>query len=221
METVYRIDNKLMTNVISSETGAVGAAAAGDRPMTLEMGKSIMLRFDRLDQQMSQFQSQIEASFAKQRDRVDQNFRTIDNSIRRLGGSIEGSLLIQQANDGRRLKRAGEELPAEGNKDFMPTLSPNPRSLRELWLEYKFGIDGRKPAEHFTTREKNTSRRLKQSYYRRNVVWQCMARLVREGETVDMAIMKIRQCYGQQLSVTAIINKMIADRKNGGHPNLR
>jgi hypothetical protein len=36
-----------------------------------------------------------------------------------------------------------------------------------------------------------------------------------------MATMGIRQCYGQQLSVTAIINKMIADRKNGGHPNLR
>jgi hypothetical protein len=88
-------------------------------------------------------------------------------------------------------------------------------------LEYKFGIDVRKPAEQFTTREKNTSRRLKQMYYRRNAFWQSMGRLIRGGETVDRATMRIRQCYGQQLSVTAIINKMIAGRKNGGHPNLR
>jgi hypothetical protein len=88
-------------------------------------------------------------------------------------------------------------------------------------VEYKFGIDGRKPAEQFTTLEKNASHKLKQQYYRRNVFWQCMGKLVRGGETVDTAIMKIRQCYGQSLSVTAIINKLIADRKNEGHPNLR
>jgi hypothetical protein len=137
---------------------------------------------------------------------------TINNNIRCFGGTIEGSLLIQQEKNGRRLRHVGEALPAEGNQE---TLRPNPaRSLRELWLEYKFGIDGRKPAEQFTTREKNTSSRLKQMYYR-------MGRLIRGGETVDTATMKIRQCYGQQLSVTATINKMIADRKNGGHPNLR
>jgi hypothetical protein len=80
-------------------------------------------------------------------------------------------------------------------------------------LEYKFGIEVRKPAEQFTTREKKTSRRLKQMYYRRNVYWQCMGRLIRGGETFDTATMRIRQCYGQQLSVTAIINEMIADGK--------
>ena len=146
---------------------------------------------------------------------------TINNNIRCFGGTIKGSLLIQQENNGRRLRRVGEALPAEGNQEFISTLSPNPRSLRELWLEYKFGIDGRKPAEQFTTRKMNTSHRLKQLYYRRNVFWRCMGRLIRGGETVDMATMRIRQCYGQQLSVTAIINKMIADRKNGGHPNLK
>jgi hypothetical protein len=47
-----------------------------------------------------------------------------------------------------------------------------------------------------------------------------MGRLIRGRETVDTAIIRIRQCYGQQQNVAAIINKMIADRKNGGHPNL-
>jgi hypothetical protein len=107
---------------------------------------------------------------------------TINNSIRCFGGTIEGSLLIQQEKNGRRLRHVAEALPAEGNQE---TLRPNPRSLRELWLEYKFGIDGRKPAEQFTTRKMNTSRRLKQLYYRRNVFWRCMGRLIRRGKTVN------------------------------------
>jgi hypothetical protein len=99
---------------------------------------------NRLDQQMSQFQAQVQASFAQQRTNSGQN-------IPCFGGTIEGSHLIQQANNGRRLRRVGEALPAEGNQDFISTLSPNPRSLQELWLDYKFGIDGRKPVEQFTT----------------------------------------------------------------------
>jgi hypothetical protein len=79
----------------------------------------------------------------------------------------------------------------------------------------------RKPVEQFATMEKNASSRLEQMHYGRNVFWQCVGRLIRRGETVDTATMKIRQCYGQQLSVTATINGMIADRKSGGHPNLR
>jgi hypothetical protein len=62
--------------------------------------------------------------------------------------------------------RSREGLPGEVNRaaqhDVVVTLSPTPRSLQELWFEYKFGIDGGKPAEQFTTREKNESRRLKQ-----------------------------------------------------------
>ena len=141
------------------------------------------------------------------------------------GGTIEGSFRIQRANSGRMLQqRLGhnvEGLEVEEAWD-MATLSSNPKSLRELWKEYKFGIDGRKPAEQFTEKERN--RRvggLKQKYYRRNVVWQCIKRLTNKNYTVDAAIAKIRDCYGQTETVTRIINKMIADRRTGGHPNLR
>jgi hypothetical protein len=221
---VYRVNDKLMIDPIGGELGMIGAVATGGNgtiTLTLEMGKSILLRLNRLDQKISQVQAKNEASIAQLSDRMDCKFRTMNNNIRCFGGTIEGSLLIQQGNNGRRLRRVGEAPPAEGNQEFLSTLSNNPRSLKELWLEYKVGIGGRKPAEQFTTREKNSSRRVKQQYYRRNVLWQCMGSLIREGDTVDMAIMKIRQCYGQQISVTAIINKLIADRKNGGHPNLR
>jgi hypothetical protein len=105
-----------MIDPIGGEMGAVGAAAGVDGPitLTLEMDKSLMLRLNRLDQQVSQFQTQVQASFAQQRDRSDHKFTTINNNIRCFEGTIEGSLLIQQENNGRRLRRVGEELPAEG-----------------------------------------------------------------------------------------------------------
>jgi hypothetical protein len=85
--------------------GSVGAAAAGDGPMalTVEMGKSIMLRLNRSDQRMSQFQTQVQASLAQLSDRLDHNFMAINNNI---------SLLTQQANNGRQLGRVGKALPA-------------------------------------------------------------------------------------------------------------
>jgi hypothetical protein len=115
-----------MIDPIGGEMGAVGAAAGVDGPitLTLEMDKSLMLRLNRLDQQVSQFQTQVQASFAQQRDRSDHKFTTINNNIRCFEGTIEGSLLIQQENNGRRLRRVGEELPAEGIQDFISTLSP-------------------------------------------------------------------------------------------------
>ena len=67
------------------------------------------------------------------------------------------------------------------------TLSNNPRSLLMLWQEYKLGINGRKPAEKFTTAERNTKAN-KQKYYRRNLVWQTVARLVQGGLTAEAAI---------------------------------
>jgi hypothetical protein len=48
MQTVYRIGDNLMIDPIGGEMGAVEAAGAGDGPMilTLEMGKSLMLRLN-------------------------------------------------------------------------------------------------------------------------------------------------------------------------------
>jgi hypothetical protein len=39
-------------------------------------------------------------------------------------------------------------------------LSQNPRSLQRLWREYKEGLNGRKPAEQFTTAEVNINKEL-------------------------------------------------------------
>jgi len=44
---------------------------------------------------------------------------------------------------------------------------------------------------------------------------------VRAGFTAERACDKVYDVYGSNLSVTKIINAMIADKKTGGHPHLR
>ena len=54
----------------------------------------------------------------------------------------------------------------------------NPYTLIELWTEYKFGISGGKAAQMFKFCQRNSSKALKQKYWRRNQVWMAMAGLV-------------------------------------------
>ena len=51
--------------------------------------------------------------------------------------------------------------------------------------------------------------------------WSKVGELVRAGFTADWACDKVYDAYGCNLSVTKIINAMIADKKTGGHPHLR
>src|SRR5210317_2335587 len=161
---------------------------------------------------------------------INKKVKVLNNNIRNFGGSIEGSFRIQGANAGRTFQRismgdsesALEPLIVEN----MATLSNNPRSLVELWREYQFGIDGRKPARDFSTDERNNRvGGIKQKYYRRRFVWNAIKRLISSGMTSQAAIQKLRDVYGHSTSVTTIIEKIRRDKKeyqeNGGyHPNL-
>jgi hypothetical protein len=97
-------------------------------------------------------------------------------------------------------------------------LSKCPRSLHELWKEYEFGSGGFKAAKDFTERERGAD---KSKYYRRNVFWRKVGDLILAGLSSDEACDLIYQCYGPSCSVTFILNKMISDKKTGGHPGLR
>jgi hypothetical protein len=80
-----------------------------------------------------------------------------------------------------------------------------------------YGLAGNKPAKSFTPVERG---KVKFKYCRRKVFWAIMVKLVNSGFNEVSAIDKIRQAYGINLSVSAILNSMQKDRKNGGHPNL-
>jgi hypothetical protein len=108
-----------------------------------------------------------------------------------------------------------------GSSDRTPynvTLSDNPRDLYVLWEEYEFGINGRKASKRFSVRERG---QVKYKYHRQKVVWDKIAHLIRQGHTYLTAIDEIHRVYGENSTVTQIINLMRQDRARGGHPELR
>ena len=96
-------------------------------------------------------------------------------------------------------------------------LSQGPKSIMQLWQEYQVGLNGNKAARLFTPNERNSSRDIKQKYYRRNKVWELMDRLIRSGLSVDAAIARIHGAYGSNLTMTVLVQEII---KNPNHPNL-
>jgi Transcriptional activator of glycolytic enzymes len=96
------------------------------------------------------------------------------------------------------------------------TLSTCAKTLFVLWEEYEYGLQGRKPAKKFNSRERG---RVKHKYHRRKVMWDLISHLIRKGYSYHSAIDLIHRTYGD-LTVTEIINKVKADNKTGGHPDL-
>jgi hypothetical protein len=112
------------------------------------------------------------------------------------------SELTDEAYDGE----AGKAV-AQGS-----TLSPNPRSLCLLWDEYENSIGGRKAARLFSREERG---KVKDKFHQRKVVCDCIAALVRAGLTAHVAIDRIHHIYGENTTVTKIINRMRHDRRAG------
>jgi len=205
--------------------GGGAVAAATGNSTSHDLLQSIHTSIQQLQQQLNEVAARSDANFSDLRAYMRQRDRILNDNIRAyFGGTIEGGLLrSQQVNTSRRLlplaTEGGENAgvgPAEA------TLSGNPKSLNELWQEYQHGIDGHKPARNFTARERNSSRQMKQKFYRRKQVWDTISRLVANGNTVQFAIERIKQVYGQSVSVSGIINGIIRDKRihGGPHPNL-
>ena len=65
---------------------------------------------------------------------------------------------------------------------------------------------------------------MKQKYWQSDVVWQTIARLVRGGRTVQVAIYQIQNAYGYETSITKLVNALLLDKgryPGGIHPSLR
>jgi hypothetical protein len=87
-------------------------------------------------------------------------------------------------------------------------LSATPRSLDLLWEEYLNGVGGRKAARHFTPQERGKN---KYKYCRRLIVWNLISMHVNAGITSQRSCEMIYAHYGQQNSVTTIINNLRRD----------
>jgi hypothetical protein len=103
--------------------------------------------------------------------------------------------------------------PVVNNYGGGGTLSPTPRTLYDLWVEYQTGIGGRKPARDFTAQERG---RDKHRFYRRKHVWDIVVNLVNAGVQARVAIDRIYIHYGANRSVSNIIKDIMRDKRNNG-----
>jgi Transcriptional activator of glycolytic enzymes len=101
---------------------------------------------------------------------------------------------------------------------YAAALSQSPKDLYVLWEEYEFGIQGRKAAKRFSTKERG---HVRYKFHQRKVVWDKIAQMIRQGHTYLTAIDEIYRVYGESSTVTEIINRMRTDRMAGGHRHLR
>ena len=110
----------------------------------------------------------------------------------------------------------------EENNKKEAILSPQLRRPVDLWNEYEYGLDGKKPAKLFTKHEKNRDTSTKRRYYRRKQIWDVMARQIAKGLSPEQAEAELYEVYGAKTSVTAMSDMIVNDRKKYGdvHPNL-
>ena len=88
-------------------------------------------------------------------------------------------------------------------------LSSKPANLYTLWAEWHQGVGGLKPARLFTAEERGRSRF---KFSRRKIVWDAVQALILSGDSHQVAVDKIYQQYGENLTVSQIISKMQKER---------
>ena len=102
------------------------------------------------------------------------------------------------------------------HRRVMPKLMKCPKTINVIWMEYEFGIDGKKPAKLYTSEERGANRF---AYSRRKVVWDKIKELIRAGYSSHTAIDRIYEAY-PNMNVTQMINQMRKDKEQGGHELL-
>ena len=216
-----------------TEAPAQGVVASGVRRrarMANDVSESLLVRMNRLENSFSQSTVSTATQLTEMRCHMTSQFRVVNANLRGFGGTIQGALVRQAMNGTPRnppVPRAAATAAAaaadSAQDSAPPTLVNNPRTVMELWREFKFGINGRKAAERWTRKERNQDRRTKQKYWRRNHVWHVLDHLVRGGRTAERAVLELRRVYGFKSSVSKVIEALVKDKKRfpgGIHPNL-
>jgi hypothetical protein len=193
-------------------TPGTGGAAGG---VTQAQLNGVFIQIQQTRQQIESAMLGVNASFTNMQHQVEQHFRIVNRNLARIHIQPPRMANPEQRQQNMLLQDAAaqeEREPAE--------LSPNPKTLYDLWTEYQRGIGGRKRAKDFTPTERG---RCKKTYSRRKVVWVMIDHLLRSrpNTTVQSAVDAILASYGRNLPVTRIIDGLVRDRRTGGHPNLR
>jgi hypothetical protein len=167
-----------------------------------------------LGQEFSELRASVENTAAT----ALQNYNVLNRNINRVamaparvlaGPAAPGRQLAAQAGRNNNQQVAANVVVGGG------TLSPLPRTLYDLWVEYTTGIGGRKAARDFTALERG---RNKYCFYRRKHVWDIVSNLVNAGVNYRVAVDRIYNHYGANKSVTKVIKDIMADKQNRGLP---
>jgi len=96
------------------------------------------------------------------------------------------------------------------------TLTPTPRSLFILWMEYQQGVCGMISAKSFTPEE---SGRVKHKYCMRKPFWDLVSRRVQYGFTANTSADKVYKMFGKSESLTNILRAIKRDKEQ--NPELK
>ena len=146
------------------------------------------------------------------------NYNVLNKNINRI--AMAPARLAGPAAAGQPVATGGNNNQQQANANAVVgggTLSPLPRTLYDLWVEFTTGIGGRKAARDFTARERGAD---KYRYYRRKHVWDIVTTLVNAGIQARVAVDRIYNHYGANKPVTRIIKDIMQDKRNGGLPQV-
>jgi hypothetical protein len=209
---IYHINKMLQIDEVVTDVGASVAAPVGgnamvavqDRKNTVaplghglgnEVMQSMLIQMNRMEHVQAQSQQTLLNAMSEMQTQHRRQFQVVNNNIRCFGGCIEGSL-VRQVNSNRQqrllaMNQADEAAPMEALNDAQ--LSSQPRDFITLWREYQFGLNGRKAARLFTTQERNNANgKIKQKFYRRGEIWECMRRQIHRGLTPEQAALELQ-----------------------------
>ena len=191
--------------------------------LTNEVLQSLLVCVNRVEGAITKVGNSKQASISELWAYTGRNFAVVNNNIRWYGSTIERLLVRQRrSNKSHCLLNQNEADQATPTREVITAQLPAlPCHYVVLWREYIFGLNGRKPARLFITAERNRNE-IKQKYYRRNEIWECMTRLVRLGRTPEQAPDELYKIYGNKTPVTKMSDLIVKDRRRYGgyHPNL-
>jgi hypothetical protein len=212
---VSRVENQVfIEDAITMDAGNGGGG--GQAATQADQNQTIILSLHRLHTREMEHHQQNQVNYSQLRNYCCTQFAQMNRSMTRYSMQPVRPLGPNR-NATATATTATTNIGGNEGVDSTTKLAAHPRTLLLLWHEYLYGLEGNKAAKDFTQVERG---RAKFKYCRRKCFWSVMSRLVNAGFTELIAIDKIHQAYGVKLSVSAVLNKMQRDKKNGGHPNL-
>jgi hypothetical protein len=217
-------EERAQQQAVVPEQNAFGMSPVG----AVQHNAQLMIMMSNLEQQIQEKFDVQNMQIASLQNMMMEQMQTVNNNIRRYGGTITSAFANQARQSGERVPQVEPQnlLGAFGAMDRRATLTSRPRDLMQLWEEWTVGIGDRKAAKDFTTAERNNKvGGTKQRFYRRLLVWKTQARLIDGGMSLIAANNRITSITGAS-TVTGVITKLIAFKKmyaaDGGiHPQLK